>query len=127
MLTLFSSRDSGDLKRASGDPALAKILIKYYLSYLFFNFISNVVIEYLLTELYVSIFLLTTILEQGILKLEVYGDLVINSKEFLDDPFKKTINCYNKVLHNNKTNNLQTKQRKLQRKQQTVTLKGYVH
>ena len=82
MLTLFSSRDSGDLKRASGDPALAKILIKYYLSYLFFNFISNVVIEYLLTELYVSIFLLTPILEQGILKLEVYGDLVINSKEF---------------------------------------------
>ena len=35
MLTLFSSRDSGDLKRASGDPALAKMLIKYYLSYLF--------------------------------------------------------------------------------------------
>ena len=56
------------------------------------------VIEYLLTELYVSIFLLTPILEQGILKLEVYGDLVINSKEFLDDPFKKTINCYNNEI-----------------------------
>ena len=37
-------------------------------------------------------FLITTIEEQGILALVLYGDLVINSKELLDGPFKKTIN-----------------------------------
>ena len=52
------------------------------------------VIKYFLAELYVSIFLNTPILQQGILELVLYGDLVINSKELLGDPFKKTFNCY---------------------------------
>ena len=52
------------------------------------------VIKYLLAELYVSIFLMTQILQQGILELVLYGDLVLNAKELLCDPFKKTINCY---------------------------------
>ena len=60
----------------------------------FFNFILNVVIKYLLAESYVSIFLIAPILQQGILELVLYGDIVINSKELLGDPFKKTINCY---------------------------------
>ena len=50
------------------------------------------VIKYLLAELYISIFLITQILQQGILELALFSDLVINSKELLDDPFKKTIN-----------------------------------
>ena len=66
---------------ASGDHAFAKIIRKYYLSTFFFNFILNVVIKYLLAELYVSIFLITPILQQGILELVLYGDLVINSKK----------------------------------------------
>ena len=37
--------------------------------------------------------LITPILQQGILELILYGDLVINSKELLDDPFKKSISC----------------------------------
>ena len=55
------------------------------------------VIKYLLAESYVSIFLITPILQQGILELALYGDLVINSKELLGYPFKKTINCYKYV------------------------------
>ena len=51
------------------------------------------VITYLLAELYVSIFLITPILQQGILALVLYGDLVIDSKELLGNPFNKTINC----------------------------------
>ena len=52
------------------------------------------VIKYILAELYVSIFLITPILQQGILELVLYDDLVINAKELLGDPFNKTINCY---------------------------------
>ena len=51
----------GDFKKAAGDRALAKIIKKDHLSTLFlFNFILN-------AELYVSIFLITQILQQGIL------------------------------------------------------------
>ena len=53
----------------------AKIIVN-----LFFNFILNGVIKYLLPELYVSIFLITPILQQGLLELVLFGDLVINSK-----------------------------------------------
>ena len=82
-----------DFKRASGDHAFAKIIRKYNLSTIcFFNVILNVVIKYLLAELYISIFLITPILQQGILELALFSDLVINSKELLGDPFKKTIN-----------------------------------
>ena len=63
-------------------------------TFLFLNFILNVVIKYLLAEFYVSIFLITPILQQGILELVLYGDLVIHSKDLLGDPFKKTINYY---------------------------------
>ena len=52
------------------------------------------VIKYLLAELNVSIFLITPILQQGILELVFYDDLVINSKELLGDSFEKRINCY---------------------------------
>ena len=47
----------------------------------FFYFILYVVIKYFLAELYVSIFLITPNLQQGILELVLYGDLTINLKE----------------------------------------------
>ena len=52
------------------------------------------VIKYFLAELYVSIFLITPILQQGMLELVLYGDLVINSKELMGDSFKKLTNFY---------------------------------
>ena len=51
-------------------------------------------IKYLLAKLYVSMFLITPTLQQGILELVLYGDLVINSNELLGDPFIKTTSCY---------------------------------
>ena len=78
----------------SGGHAFAKIIRKYYLTTCFFQFILNVFIKKLLAELYVSIFLITQILQQGILELVLYADLVIDSVTLLDNPFKKTINCY---------------------------------
>ena len=64
-----------DFKRASGGHAFAKIFRKHYLSTIsFFNFILNVVIKYLLAKLYVSILLIATFLQQGILELVIYGD-----------------------------------------------------
>ena len=61
---------------------------------MFFQFILNVFIKKLLAELYISILLITQILQQGILELVLYGDLVIDSKGLLDNRFKKKINCY---------------------------------
>ena len=49
---------------------------------------------YFLADLYVSIFLITPILQHGVLELVLYGDLIINSKELMGDPFKKTISCF---------------------------------
>ena len=54
------------------------------------------VIHYLFAELYVSIFLITPILHQGILELLNYGGLVINSKELLGDPFEVTTHSNNR-------------------------------